>query len=48
MGLEEPGKIIKVEPIRRTVPQPEPIREPEKTFPAPPPAKEPKKVPEKV
>lgn len=44
MGLSEPHEIIKVEPIRRTQPQPEPSRE----QPVPDPVKESEKVPEKV
>lgn len=47
MGLEEPCEIIKVEPIRRTTPAPEPERKPEEA-PAPEPAREPQKEPEKV
>jgi hypothetical protein len=49
MGLSEPNEIITVEPIRRTMPVPEPERAPaEPSQPVEEPVKSPEKVPEKV
>jgi hypothetical protein len=48
MGLSEPHEIIKVEPIRRTTPAPEPEPQEAPVTPEQPPEKAPEKVPEKV